>query len=497
VTAPRDDGREVELKLLVPPEALDRLLAHPLLAPVRDARAVRTRTVYLDTPDRAALARGVAVRMRSAGRERILSVKSFGDGAAGGLAVREEREWPADGRAPDPARLAEAGLEDVARRATELAPLFETDVRRRKALLRTSDGAAVEAALDEGAVRAGGRGEPVLELELELADGPVEALHALARELNRAAPLRIAPESKADRGLRLAGVPRPADPRGEGPHLTPIATVAEAFRHLMRSASQSLVQARADGDTAAAAAALERTAEALRLFAPASPSPERAELRRRATAAARALSRPRRWTALLAALEGDDGPGAPALRAAADFAAAAGGDLACRALADADLTDLVLAVGGWVEGDLWRRGGGPAERGAAELQGAPLRTLAGPRLDRRQAAVADAGADPSDLRRAVRRLATAALLVRGAYPAPAYQAWAAGIEPLARALDERSAARLARKALAGLKPDGTDARGAALRADRRLADAARAADDALPALRRAAAAAPPFWTGAR
>jgi triphosphatase len=497
VTVPRDDGREVELKLLPAPDALETLLAHPLLGPVRDARPVRTRTVYLDTPDRAALARGLAVRMRSAGRERLLSVKSFGGAAAGGLAVREEREWPAADGPPDGARLAEAGLEDVARRADELAPLFETDVRRRKALLRTADGAAVEAALDEGTVRAGGRTAPILELELELADGPVEALHAFARELNRAAPLRIAAESKADRGLRLAGIPRPADARGEGPHLTAVATVAEAFRHLVRSASQSLLEARADGDPERAAAALERTAETLRLFAPAAPEAQRRDLVRRAAAAAKALSRPRRWAALLAAVDGDGGPGAAGLRGAAAFAAAAAGGLACRALADPDLTDLALAVGGWVEGDLWRRGDGPAARAAAELQGAPLRALAAPRLDRRLARVAGAGADPKDLRRAVRRLATSAALVRGAYPAAAYQAWAAAVEPLARALEDRRDALHARGALAGLRPDGADAREAARRADRLLADAARAAEDRLPALRRAAADAPPFWAGTR
>jgi inorganic triphosphatase YgiF len=72
-------------------------------------------------------------------------------------------------------------------------------------------GARIEAAIDEGQIRAGARTEPVLELELELIDGSPLALLKLALQLagvrgGRPADLGLLPygDSKAARGYRLA-----------------------------------------------------------------------------------------------------------------------------------------------------------------------------------------------------------------------------------------------------------------------------------------------------
>jgi inorganic triphosphatase YgiF len=89
----------------------------------------------------------------------------------------------------------------------ELQPQFETSFRRTAMPLR-SGGARIEAAFDVGEVKALGAREGVnvklAELELELKAGPTASLFDLARQVTRAAPVRFAMESKADRGYALS-----------------------------------------------------------------------------------------------------------------------------------------------------------------------------------------------------------------------------------------------------------------------------------------------------
>ncbi|MCY7370501.1 MAG: CYTH domain-containing protein, partial [Polaromonas sp.] len=61
---------EIELKLRIPAQALDALLADPLLQPAGKRRASRTQldTRYFDTPERALAQAGIALRLRKAGR---------------------------------------------------------------------------------------------------------------------------------------------------------------------------------------------------------------------------------------------------------------------------------------------------------------------------------------------------------------------------------------------------------------------------------------------
>ncbi|MCD6665542.1 MAG: CYTH domain-containing protein, partial [Hydrogenophaga sp.] len=91
--------QETELKLLIRPEDLPRLLSHPAL---QAASATRERlyNTYLDTPDLQLKARRMAVRERRIGRRTWLTVKTAGS-STGGMSVRGEWEAPTRPGEPD------------------------------------------------------------------------------------------------------------------------------------------------------------------------------------------------------------------------------------------------------------------------------------------------------------------------------------------------------------------------------------------------------------
>lgn len=200
-------AHETELKLTLDARDLPRLLAHPLLA--APAEVQRLLNTYFDTPDLALQARRMAVRERLAGEQWLLTVKTAGR-SDGGLSRRREWEGPTT-----PGTLGFATLVDDPALAAELQalrpalrPLFATDFERQRWLLAHA-GAQVEVALDQGQIHVPGTAlaQPLLELELELIDGPESALFALADALRQPplGPVALTPSdtSKAQRGLAL------------------------------------------------------------------------------------------------------------------------------------------------------------------------------------------------------------------------------------------------------------------------------------------------------
>ena len=200
-------AQETELKLSLDAQDLPRLLSHPLLS--ASATPQRLLNTYFDTPDLALKARRMAVRERLAGDQWLLTVKTAGS-SSGGLSRRQEWEGPTT-----PGALDFAALLDDLPLATELMalrpslrPLFATDFDRQQWVVAHA-GARIEVALDQGRIHVPGSGlsQALLELELELMDGPEAALLGLAEAL-RAAPsgaLALTPSdtSKAQRGLAL------------------------------------------------------------------------------------------------------------------------------------------------------------------------------------------------------------------------------------------------------------------------------------------------------
>lgn len=284
---------ETELKLALHPDDLPALLAHPSLAKVRWERQPMA-AVYFDTPDFALRQSRMAVRSRRVGRRTWLTVKTAGS-SVGGLSQRGEWEAPAPRGAPDFAAIVdEPSVADPLRAlADRLQPVFRTDFLRRCTVLEHG-GARIEVALDEGHIQAGEppRQEALLELELELLDGPVDALLDLAHTLclgpggQRGTALRLWPvqRSKAERGYALQAGALPGPARAtltalDG-HRSPVQAWRQATLSILThlQANEAAIRAAAERgqlpDAEAihqARVALRRLRSALQLFAPVLP----------------------------------------------------------------------------------------------------------------------------------------------------------------------------------------------------------------------------------
>lgn len=200
-------AHETELKLTLGASDLPLLLDHPLLA--KPGESQHLHNTYFDTPHLALKERRMAVRERLAGTQWLLTVKTAGSSTAG-LSRRQEWEGPTT-----PGALDFDALVDDTRLAAELMalrpslnPLFATDFERRRWVIDHA-GARIEVALDQGRIHVPGTAlqEALLELELELLDGPESALTALAEVLRQTphGPVALQPSdtSKAQRGMAL------------------------------------------------------------------------------------------------------------------------------------------------------------------------------------------------------------------------------------------------------------------------------------------------------
>jgi hypothetical protein len=167
------DPLELELKLEFDPADRERLES---ARPLKSAHGETHRLVstYFDTPARDLLKAGYSLRVRRIGRRRVQTVKAAGDPSAG-LFVRPEWERPVKGDAP--LLDGESGplVQEIgAKKLDRIEPIFVTDVKRTTFRIDLA-GAKIELAIDDGEVRAGGRAEPIAEVELELRGGSLES----------------------------------------------------------------------------------------------------------------------------------------------------------------------------------------------------------------------------------------------------------------------------------------------------------------------------------
>ena len=95
---------EIELKLLVPPGAMRRLSAHPLLKGAPRVSKHRLHSVYFDTPRLDLWRQGIALRLRREAGRWIQAVKGGGTALAG-LHRRLEDEAEVAGPTPDFSRI--------------------------------------------------------------------------------------------------------------------------------------------------------------------------------------------------------------------------------------------------------------------------------------------------------------------------------------------------------------------------------------------------------
>ncbi|HOL65805.1 MAG TPA: CYTH and CHAD domain-containing protein, partial [Accumulibacter sp.] len=269
---------ETELKLSLSPETAQRLPGHPLLAGIA-AQRLQLINTYYDTADRRLQQKRMAVRFRKKDAEWLLTVKC--DAASpGGLARRNEWEGAAqpgrfDFSLVDSPKIRRF-LESTRR---QLRPLFTTDFTRDRWLLTSKSGSRIEVALDQGAIIAGKQQEAICEVELELLDGRVDDLFALARALQNELALHPQGGSKAERGYRLASdsglLPVGASKAAVEPTAPALAayreTVFACLAHLQAN-ERGLLSSDSPEFTYQARLALRRLRSVIRLWRPLLPS---------------------------------------------------------------------------------------------------------------------------------------------------------------------------------------------------------------------------------
>ena len=217
--------QEIELKLEIDADAIDRLAASPPLAAiVSDAR--EQLSTYFDTPDQTLRRAGVSLRIRRSGERLVQTVKASG-AAAAGLFARAEWEREVEGDLPEIGVAHPIRTLIAAEALAAVAPAFTVAVTRRRWDVTRGD-TAVELVADTGEAIAGDRRTAVCEIELELKEGHAAELFALAHELGRAVPLRLGVVTKAERGYRLLAAATGAH-KAESLALTPGMSTAAAF----------------------------------------------------------------------------------------------------------------------------------------------------------------------------------------------------------------------------------------------------------------------------
>ncbi len=206
---------ELELKLTGRPDVLRALpksaaFSNYIEGPPK--RRILT-TVYFDTPDYVLHQAKVAWRIRRQGRHFLHSIKFRTDGQSGVMGSALEIEQVVSSDRPDPVILRHQSLAaypaiskllvNVLAR-TDFGPLFESHIRRTIYNLRPDKDSLVELAIDVGELRSGANVLAVEEAEFEIKAGTIEAVYNCAEKAIGISDLRIEPESKAQRGYRLA-----------------------------------------------------------------------------------------------------------------------------------------------------------------------------------------------------------------------------------------------------------------------------------------------------
>lgn len=207
-------AEELEIKLTLTDEALERALAWLLSQPEASRGPVKTLVnIYYDTPDAALNRQREALRVRQAGDRFIQTLKTQGD-FVGGAHRRQEWEWPVPSGDLSFALLADTPLADGVNLA-DLRPVFETSFERQVVMLGEGE-TSIEVAIDRGQIVSGTRQLPLNELELELKAGDSAALLAWAKKLAEQVPVFLNLVSKAEQGYYLAGLHEPDFPGQPG-----------------------------------------------------------------------------------------------------------------------------------------------------------------------------------------------------------------------------------------------------------------------------------------
>ena len=230
-------GREVELKLEVPPSAIDEVARLPWLSEASKGPATREElvTVYFDTAKSKLRKHGLTLRVRHAGENRVQTIKALTEGARG-ASGRDEWEERIAGDTPDLKLAKGTALEPLATRKLQrkLKPVFETVIERTAFPIHSGD-ADLELAVDRGHIKAREWREPVSEVEIELKQGDRATLAKIAQRLAQSAPVAYAAQSKPERGYALSAGESAKAVCRRTIDLDPEASTAAAFQTIAMS----------------------------------------------------------------------------------------------------------------------------------------------------------------------------------------------------------------------------------------------------------------------
>jgi inorganic triphosphatase YgiF len=210
-------GQEIELKLIIDPAKLDRILAHPLVERYAKGtlRHLQLLNTYYDTPAFELHHHRMAMRVRRQGDRFVQTLKTRGE-SRNGLSRRGEWEWPLPDEVLRPALVPkELWPPGIIGKLHRITPVFTTDLNRTLSRMMLPENllgpeqpaACIELALDRGTVSAmtpkGLCCDAISEIEMELIYGDVVTLCAFSEKTTAGLPVSPCDISKAERGYRL------------------------------------------------------------------------------------------------------------------------------------------------------------------------------------------------------------------------------------------------------------------------------------------------------
>jgi triphosphatase len=376
-------ARELELKLEIDTAAAAKLRTDCLLK--AQPHVERLVSIYYDTPKRKLRQQGLVLRVRQRDDGWVQSVKRNADSA--GLFDRDEWEAPVQSLQPDLEAIAASPLKDLIKphQFRHLVPVFRTDVER-TAWPVEGAGEKIELTYDAGTVEAGGASEPIHELELELKEGEVGSLFAVARKIGRLIPLRLGVQSKSERGFALARRKPPAPVKATVVDLPANAMIGDSFAAIVttclkhfRMNEPLFIQERDAEALHQLRVAIRRLRTALWMFKPVVDGPEHERINDRLRTFTRELGAARNIDVILASMTAND-PARPQLER--DRRQLYGRIL--RKLETARFRGFILDILCWINAGEWRQGSRP---------GKPLMPFARKRLDRLWRQIKDRGAE--------------------------------------------------------------------------------------------------------
>ena len=203
---------EIEMKYLVRDRAqADEILNDEIVKSVEDEGSFETidmYAVYYDTPDRKLTEAGIAVRVRREGEFYVATMKDKGNSIEGMHKRKEINVRLSDEkmiREPDVTIFSESDVYEqllgIAGKG-KLVPVLSMIFERRQVRVDTGDAISM-LSFDDGEIKAGSKTLPIMEMEIELYSGDVDALKEYGTKIAEKFGLTAEDRSKFARGYAL------------------------------------------------------------------------------------------------------------------------------------------------------------------------------------------------------------------------------------------------------------------------------------------------------